>query len=88
MTSGAADPSSLLSYATTNWPLASPTETRGAEVTGADRGSRQLSCDQSPQTRAISAPGYVEQLVIMSAKAAIWVARTPAHLALCLSYCT
>ena len=47
MTSGAADPSSLLSYATTNWPLASPTETRGAEVTGADRGSRQLSCDQS-----------------------------------------
>jgi len=37
MTAGAADPSALLSDATINWPLASPKETRGAEVTAATR---------------------------------------------------
>ena len=47
MTSGAAGPSSLLSHATTNCPVASPTETRGAAVTGADPGSRPLPSDQS-----------------------------------------
>ena len=47
MTSGTADPNSLSSYAMPNWPLASLTETRGAEITGADRGSRQLSGEQS-----------------------------------------
>ena len=48
MTSGAGDPSSLLSYATTNGPLGSLAETRGAEVTDLDRGSQQLSPQADP----------------------------------------
>ena len=59
MTSGAADPSSLLSYARTNWPLASlrkPEVLKSPAPTG-DPGS--CPATRTPQNRAISAPGYV-----------------------------
>jgi len=57
MTFGAADPSSLLSYATTNWPLHPPTETGGAEDTPAPTGDPgSCPATRAPQNRAISAP--------------------------------
>jgi hypothetical protein len=59
MTSGAADPSSSLSYVTTKWVLASPKEPEVLKAPAPTGDPGSCPPTRVPQNRAISAPGYV-----------------------------